>query len=144
MYKISFILFLLLMNSIQTTSDSYYSSCASGAPKSGLLTYSECQKYSYNETRCCLLYYVTYYSKDLNTYKYKNKIAESNSENKGRKLAERKNTCFGITKEGYDNIKDVIEEIEEENDIDDIHIDCSEMNLIFSSIFIILLLILLF
>jgi len=142
MHKIYFILFLLLIISIQTITDSYYSTCASGAPKSGLLTYSECQKYSYNETRCCLLYYVTYYSKDLNTYKYKNKIAEPNS--KRRKLADRKNTCFGITKEGYDNIKDVIEEIEEENDIDDIHIDCSEMNLIFNSIFIILLLILLF
>ena len=35
------------------------------------------------------------------------------------------NFCFGLTSEGYDNIEDVIEELEEESGLDDIDIDCS-------------------
>ena len=57
---------------------------------------------------------------------------------KGRKLSERVNLCFGLTSSGYDNIEDVIEELQDESGIEEIHINCSSKSLKYSIILLIL------
>ena len=49
------------------------------------------------------------------------------------------NLCIGITEEGYDNIKDVIKELEQETEVEDIHILCFSRFITFNALFAILL-----
>ena len=57
---------------------------------------------------------------------------------KGRKLSERVNLCFGLTSSGYDNIEEVIEELQDESGIEEIYINCSSKSLKYSIILLIL------
>ena len=52
------LLFLILIINTYSRTDRFYTHCKSGAPNSGLLTYSDCRNYAQEGTHCCLLYYV--------------------------------------------------------------------------------------
>ena len=46
-----------------------------------------------------------------------------NKKDKLRSLGEPKGYCYGISKEGYDKIKDVIKELKKETGIDELYLD---------------------
>ena len=125
------ILFLILLFNIYCKTNKYYTSCKSGAPQSGFITSSECNEYSQSGSYCCLLYYeITPEIKSSNsTYLSKN--------SKGRNLLQRETYCFGLTKSGFNNIDDVIDELEDDTGIDDIKILCNGINLKISILFFI-------
>ena len=142
MLRLTQILFLLLLINIQSKTNRYYSSCKYGAPKSGLITNSVCKEYAEDNSYCCLLYYTSNPDLQINYNFHFKKDDESREKNDIRKLSERVNLCFGVSNDGYDNIEDLIEEIEDESGIDEIHIDCSSKNLLFSNLLIVLLILL--
>ena len=131
-----FLLSILIINASCLTKH-YYTSCEYGAPKSGLITHSDCQKYASSGSYCCLLYYVS--NPDIEFNFYFKKSDNTEKEIKGRKLSERENLCFGLTSSGYDKISDVIDELEDESGIDEININCLSKNIKFSVISLILL-----
>ena len=114
------IILLILFFNIFCRTGKYYTSCQSGAPKSGFLTSSECSEYAQKGSYCCLLYYTV--TADIKNSNASNLFKDT----KGRILTERENYCFGLTKNGFDNIDDVIDELEDETEIDDIHIICTD------------------
>ena len=143
MLRLTQILFLLLLINIQSKTNRYYSSCEYGAPKSGLITYSDCKEYARDNNYCCLLYYTANPDLQINyNFYFKKDDDESREKNGIRKLSERVNLCFGVSNDGYNNIEDLIEEIEDESGIDEIHIDCSSKNLLFNNLLIVLLILL--
>ena len=111
------ILLTVLIYSICLTGN-YYEKCSSNIsfnPTSA----NQCKEYSANGAYCCYLHYEnpkvrqdiimpTYYNK-------KDKLCS---------LGEPKGYCYGISKEGYDKIKDVIKELKKETGIDELYIDC--------------------
>ena len=125
--QIRFFLFMILIIKALSKTTHYYTDCDYGAPKSGFITYSECQEYSDVDSYCCLLYYVANPDLAINLVFKKGDTTEK--EVKGRKLSERVNLCFGLTSSGYDNIEDVIEELQDESGIEEIHINCSSKSL---------------
>jgi hypothetical protein len=52
-----------------------------------------------------------------------------NKKDKLRSLGEPKGYCYGLSKEGYDNIKDVIKELKKETGIEELYIDCGAKRL---------------
>ena len=133
-----FLLSTLIINTLCLTKH-YYTKCNYGAPKSGLITYSDCQEYASSDSYCCLLYYVSNPDIEFNFYFKKGDTTEK--EVKGRKLSERVNLCFGLTSSGYDNSEDVIEELQDESGIEEIHINCSSKSLKYSIFLLILFII---
>ena len=131
-----FLLSTLIINTLCLTKH-YYTKCNYGAPKSGLITYSDCQEYASSDSYCCLLYYVSNPDIEFNFYFKKGDTTEKDV--KGRKLSERVNLCFGLTSSGYDKILDVIDELEDESGLDKININCFSKNIKFSIIILILL-----
>ena len=121
------LIFLIFFISSLNKTAKYYTDCLYDSPKSGFITYSDCQEYAKENSYCCLLYYTSHSTNyyDFFARKIDEHINKSRNETYGRKLLGRWNFCFGLTSEGYDNIEDVIEELEEESGLDDIDIDCS-------------------
>lgn len=111
----------------------YYKSCNEGAPKSGFITYSDCQGYAASGAYCCLMYYVANPDIQINFYFKKNdnststdKVDEEKETIKleNRKLSERENLCIGLSSEGYHYIDEVIDELQKESGLEDIKINC--------------------
>ena len=138
-----FLLLLIPIINVLSRTNMYYTKCGYGAPTSGMITSSDCQEYSQDNSHCCLLYYVSNPDVEINYNFYFKKEDTSKKEEQGRKLSERTNLCFGLSKDGYYNIEDVIDELEDESGIEDIHIICFSRNLIPRIMILILLLILL-
>lgn len=118
------LLLLILFITSSSKTDEYYTSCIYGSPRNGFITYSDCQDYAEENSHCCLLYYQTSSGSNYNFFAEKIDSDNSNKEIHGRKLLNRWNFCFGLTNEGYKNIKKVIDELENESGLDDIHINC--------------------
>ncbi len=130
------LIMILIINALSKTAH-YYTDCNYGAPNSGFITYSDCQEYSDVDSYCCLLYYVA--NPDLEVNLFFKKGDTTQKEVKGRQLSERVNLCFGLTSSGYENIKEVIEELQDESGIDQIQINCSSKSLKYSIIILIFL-----
>lgn len=152
---------LLLINLISLSfclNDTYFSVCDDGAPLSNVSTARECQLYTpVNSSNgyCCRLYYTsTSSSTSSSTYTYTTGYYyyyvyyKKNSTNL-RKLYKLENgSCIGISSQGYDNIKEVIKELEEEEEEftksgKNLHIDCSFKYLKIYNIYLFLTLIIL-
>jgi hypothetical protein len=133
------LLLLILLSKVLSKTGNYYTDCVYGSPQSGLIAYSECQEYAVEDSHCCLLYFVT---KEKPSYNFFSKkvVDAPKKEIFGRKLESRWNFCFGLTKDGYNNIKDVIKELKNESGLDDININCFSKNLKLSAIIILLIL----
>ena len=136
------IVFLLLLTESFSLTSNYYARCADGAPKEGFITVSDCKNYATNGSYCCLLYYVT--NPDVEYHYHFDDLISVDKNNKTRKLSERINICYGLTPAGFNNIWDVIDELEEDSEIDDIHINCFAKKIIFDNYIIFLSLLLLF
>ena len=121
------LLLLILIIQAFSRNNNYYKSCNAGAPRSGLITYSECQGYAASGAYCCLMYYEGNPNVELNFFFKKNENNTSVGkvdEQEGRKLSERENLCIGLSSEGYHNIQEVIDELEDESGVKDISINC--------------------
>ena len=138
------LLLIILIIQIFSLTDKYYKNCNEGAPVSGFLTYSECQKYAASEAYCCLLYYIT--NRDVSTtiiFKKKQNntsIDKADEQKEIRHLSERENLCFGLSAEGYYNIGDVIDELKKETGVEEIKINCFSRTLNMSIILFIIFL----
>jgi hypothetical protein len=138
------LLLIILIIQIFSLTDKYYKNCNEGAPVSGFLTYSECQKYAASEAYCCLLYYIT--NRDVSTtiiFKKKQNntsIDKADEQKEIRHLSERENLCFGLSAEGYYNIGDVIDELKKETGVKEIKINCFSRTLNMSIILFIIFL----
>ena len=117
-----FILLNVLISSFCLTSK-YYEECTGNttfAPASA----NQCRQYDANGAFCCYLNYEILKTQNvvvLPTFFFK--------KDKPRSLSEPKSYCFGITKEGFDNIKKVIDELKEESGMEKINIDCGTKRL---------------
>ena len=121
------LLLLILIIQAFSRNNNYYKSCNEGAPRSGFITYSDCQGYAASGAYCCLLYYEANPNVELNLFFKKNENNTSVGkvdEQEGRKLSERENLCIGLSSEGYHNIQEVIDELEDESGVKDISINC--------------------
>jgi hypothetical protein len=137
------LLLLILIIYTFSINKNYYKSCNAGAPKSGFITYSECQGYAAPEAYCCLMYYVANPNVELNLIfkkKENNTSVGKIDEQEGRKLSERENLCIGLSSEGYHHIKEVIKELEKESGLEDISINCVSKTLNISILLFILFL----
>ena len=126
------LLLLILIIQAFSRNNNYYKSCNEGAPKSGFITYSDCQGYAASGAYCCLMYYEGNPNVELNFFFKKNENNTSVGkvdEQEGRKLSERENLCIGLSSEGYHYIKKVIDELEEESGVKDISINCTSKTL---------------
>ena len=126
------LLLLILIIQAFSRNNNYYKSCNEGAPRSGFITYSDCQGYAASGAYCCLMYYEGNPNVELNFFFKKNENNTSVGkvdEQEGRKLSERENLCIGLSSEGYHYIKKVIDELEEESGVKDISINCTSKTL---------------
>ena len=100
-----YILLLILLAYIKSYISSYYSSCIN-PPRGGFTSIgtSECRKHNPSNGYCCLLYYYV--------------------QNDGHEKESRYEECIGISKKGYNNIRDLEVDVEEYLDLDSVHIDC--------------------
>ena len=101
-----YILLLILLAYIKSYISSYYSSCIN-PPRGGFTSIgtSECRKHNPSDGYCCLLYYYV--------------------QNDGHENESRYEECIGISKKGYNNIKDLEVDVEEDMDLDSVYIDCN-------------------
>ena len=100
-----YILLLILLSYIKSLIPSYYTSCVN--PPRGGFTHigtSECRKHNPSGGYCCLL---SYYIKNADHEK-----------------ETRYEECIGITRKGYDNIKDLEVDVEEYLNLESVSIDC--------------------
>lgn len=140
MYLKETLLFLILIINAYSRTAGFYTHCKVGAPKSGLITYSDCKNYNQQDSHCCLLYYVA--NPDVQFNFFFKKSGTNNTGEQGRQLSERENLCFGLTNDGYNKIDDVIKELEKESGINNININCFGKNIKFNTIILIILVIL--
>ena len=126
MNNLNFFLFLVIIVNVSNLTSKYHTSCLSGAPKSGLITSSDCQEYSRDGSYCCLLYYVGNPDLAVNVFL---RVEDNPDREVGRKLSERENLCYGLTADGYYNILEVIDELEDESGIEEININCFSRNI---------------
>ena len=113
------ILLLTFVAYIKSYISSYYNSCNN--PPAGKFSHigtSECQKHNPEKGYCCLL---SYYIR-----------------NADHKKKSRYEDCIGISKEGYENIYDVVVDVKEDKDLDNVSVDCSSNNLDLFYIFLLL------
>ena len=110
-----FVFFVLFLFSYSLTTK-YYSNCRSDAPdgEDKFLMASDCTKYSYNNSYCCLFFYDN--KDDSYTYSF----------NLFRNLNERVNFCIGISKVGYEHMEEVIEELKKDSGVETFKINCSK------------------
>ena len=117
-----FIFLNVLIYSLCLTNN-YYKEC------SGNVTFSpasatQCRKFDTNGAFCCYLHYEIPKIQNvihIPTFYFK--------KNKTRALGEPKSYCYGITKEGFDNIKKVIDELKDESGMEQLYIDCGAKRL---------------
>ena len=127
------ILSIALANIISLTPN-YYQECSDELilvdSEKGILSTEECRKHHPEGGYCCYLHYKiedgNYCSDGCNTYYYyySYKKKENETKSKLRLLQEPQRYCYGLTKEGFDNIEDVIDELQDESGIDNLEIDC--------------------
>ena len=130
------ILSIALANIISLTPN-YYQECSDELilvdSEKGILSTEECRKHDSEGGYCCYLHYKiedgSYYSDGYTTYYYyyyyyKKKENETKTKSRIRLLQEPQRYCYGLTKEGFDNIEDVIDELQDESGIDNLEIDC--------------------
>ena len=100
-----YILLLILLSYIKSYISSYYSSCIN-PPRGGFTSIgtSECRKHNPSDGYCCLLYYYV--------------------KNGDHEKETRYEECIGISKYGYNNIYDVVVDVEEDKNLDSVNIDC--------------------
>ena len=107
---------------IKSYISSYYDSCIN-PPKGGFTNIgtAECQKYNPSNGYCCLL-----------SFEKKNEMHQKES---------RYEECIGISKHGYENIYDLIVDVEEDRDLDSVNINCSAkmLNLFYISLLLFIL-----
>ena len=112
-----FILLTVLIYSLCLTNN-YYQKCSSDATFAPTSS-NQCRQYDANGAYCCYLHYENPKDQHLvimpTFYNKKDKL---------RALGEPKSYCHGLSKEGYDNIKDVIKELKDETGIQELYIDC--------------------
>ena len=105
--------------------NSFYKKCLSGIENINAISVSECRKYDPEGGYCC---YVTYENpkKEADIFIYFPPLYYSTKKEnqKKRSLQEPKQYCYGLSKEGYDNIDDVIDEISDEGGFTKLDIDC--------------------
>ncbi len=111
--------------------DNYYQKCLSGIDNIDIISVSECRKYDPDGGYCCYLHYenkkkaVDIYVPP--TYDYKKK--ENKTSTNFRKLGEPLNYCYGLSKNGYDNINNVIDELKKESGVEELSINCNQIRL---------------
>lgn len=113
----AFILLTVLIYCLCLT-NKYYQKCTSTIffnPTS----VNQCKEFSENGAYCCYLHYE---NPKIQEYIYMPTYYEK--KNKTRSLGEPKGYCYGLSKEGYDNIKTVIGELKDETGIEELYIDC--------------------
>ena len=102
-----YILLLTFIIYIKSYISSYYSSCVNNPPRGGFtnIETGECRKHNPSNGYCCVLSY--------------------NVQNGGHKDKSQYEECIGITKNGYNNIRDVVVDVKEDMNLDYVSIDCS-------------------
>ena len=144
------ILSIALANIISLTPN-YYQECSDELilvdSEKGILSTEECRKHDSEGGYCCYLHYKiedgNYYSDGYNTYYYYYyyyKKKENETKSKLRLLQEPQRYCYGLTKEGFDNIEDVIDELQDESGIDKLEIDCGNKQFKYNLMILIILL----
>ena len=143
----SLFIFSLCLNS------QYYQACSSDVENISIFSPSECRSYSSQGSYCCLL---SYENKKEEYYFYvyvpvssvKNNLTNvnnlNNSNNQLRNLFEPKKLCYGLSKDGYDNIGKVIDELKEESGVESLNIDCGNNRIIYNLYNMILILFIIF
>lgn len=126
------LLFLaLLLCYALSLNQNYYQRCLSGIENIDIISVSQCRKYDDNGGYCCYLQYenekIQNYIYFPSYYNYK-KIGNKTSTTL-RMLGEKNKICYGISKNGYDNINDVIKELKEETGVENLDIDCGQHRL---------------
>lgn len=119
------IIFLICFIYILSLTSNYYKKCSSGVEYIDIVSVSSCRQYDNDGGYCCYLTYDNPKEKyDIPIYLppyYRNK---NENKTKLRTLQEPKYYCYGISKSGYDNIDDVIDELKDETGIPEMKIDC--------------------
>ena len=143
------ILSIALANIISLTPN-YYQECSDELilvdSEKGILSTEECRKHDSEGGYCCYLHYIiedgNYYSDGYNTYYYYYYYKKKENETKSnlRLLQEPQRYCYGLTKEGFDNIEDVIDELQDESGIDKLEIDCGNKQFKYNLMILIILL----
>ena len=116
-----------------------------------ILSTEECRKHDSEGGYCCYLHYKiedgNYHSDGYNTYYYYYyyyKKKENETKSNLRLLQEPQRYCYGLTKEGFDNIEDVIDELQDESGIDKLEIDCGNKRFEYNLMNLIILLMIFF
>ena len=159
------IILIILFIYTNCKTEKYYSQCLEGAASYDNKKHylGECKKYSYIDSYCCLL---TFKIEDIehnydfdfggddddddnvdyDDYEYKKNYDYKNISkyNKHRYLKGKEYTCFGLSKEGYYHISEVIKEVKKESEIDNVELDCFAKNLNLISLYLLLILFLFF
>ena len=143
------ILSIALANIISLTPN-YYQECSDELilvdSEKGILSTEECRKHDSEGGYCCYLHYKiedgNYCSDGCNTYYYYYSYKKKENETKSnlRLLQEPQRYCYGLTKEGFDNIEDVIDELQDESGIDKLEIDCGNKQFKYNLMILIILL----
>ena len=81
------IIFLIFFISSLSKTDKYYTDCLYDSPKSGFITYSDCQEYAQENSHCCLLYYTSHSTNSYNFFARRiDDINKSRNETYGRQM----------------------------------------------------------
>ena len=124
------LLLALLFYYSLSLNNNYYQECLSGTENIDIISVSKCRKYDANGGYCC---YLSYENKKKQVDVYFPTYFQKKKENKTsiipRILAESINLCYGLSKNGYDKIDDVIKELKEETGVAKLDIDCGQNRL---------------
>jgi hypothetical protein len=122
----------------------YYQECLSESENTIYPSTTECRLHDPEGGYCCYLHYEFsqngYYYTYTYYYYYKKKENGTNI----RSLQEPTKYCYGISKEGFDKIGDVIDELSDETGINNLKIDCGEQRLKYDLLNILILLFIFF
>ena len=125
------IIFLLIFAYILSSlTEKYYTSCILNSENIINPSSARCKSFSSKEGYCCHIYQDdnwedTRASRNEKRDGSENKI-KTNSE-KLRKLFDiDSDGCIGLSKDGYYHIEKVIEEIQNDTDVDNVHINCEQ------------------
>ena len=128
-----YIINLILIIYIRSYIAKYYSSCEKGTPDEGygLIPPAECRKYNPSNGYCCVL-----------SFKEKN-ICKCDCDD-SKKNDQYYYSCYGITKDGYKNINNLVEDLEDYMNLDALSLNCSAktLNFIYKKLLLILLILL--
>ena len=127
------LLTLLFYYSLCLTTN-YYQECLPGTENIDIISVSECRKYDTYEGFCCYLQYenkknsYNVYIPNFNdyNYNYNYKTKENKTFKNRRKLVAPLKLCYGLSKDGYEKINDVIEELIKETGVEKLSINCRQ------------------